>query len=174
MKSLKILSILALAIVTGSSAYSQEKKETFKVSGECGMCKNKIEKAAKTAGASFASWNTETKVLTVKYKSTESNSAKIKQSIAGAGYDTPGYKATNEAYNKLHECCKYERDGNDPACCDLEKCGQAENCCKEMDCCKDGKCTMMSEAKHDAKAACCQDGKCSKEGHSGKDCCKKS
>ena len=34
---------------------------------------------------------------------------KIKQSIADEGYDTDDIKATQEAYNDLHYCCKYKR-----------------------------------------------------------------
>ena len=34
---------------------------------------------------------------------------KIKQSIADEGYDTDDIKATQEAYDNLHYCCKYKR-----------------------------------------------------------------
>lgn len=176
MKTFKLFPILALAITISTSAFSQDKNETINVAGECGMCKTKIEKAAKSAGASFASWNTESKVLTVKYSSKSTNAEKIQQAIAGVGYDTPKFKATEEAYNNLHECCKYDRGENKAMNC----CAPGSECCKDgkctkhedgiMACCKDGKCTMHEEG----SAACCKDGKCSKEGHSGKACCKKS
>ncbi len=73
------------------------------------MCETKIEKAAKTAGASYAEWNKDTKIITVKYNATSSNLAKIQKSIAEAGYDNAGAKSTSEAYNKLHSCCQYDR-----------------------------------------------------------------
>jgi hypothetical protein len=115
------------------------------------MCETKIEKAAKAAGASYADWNKDTKVITVKYSSTSSNLAKIQKSIADAGYDNVGVKTTTEAYDKLHDCCKYDRTAV-----------SATNS-EKMDCCKkDGT----------AKMDCCKDGKCTKEGHDGKDCCK--
>lgn len=126
------------------------------MSGECGTCKKKIEKAAKAAGASYAVWNVDSKVLTVKYNNSSSNAAKIQQSIANAGYDTPGYKATEEAYDKLDDCCKYERtaaDSSAKTCCDSEKCTHA-------DCMKDGKCAK--------DMSCCKETECA-----GKDCCKK-
>ena len=134
------------------------------------MCENKIEKAAKEAGAVSADWNQDTKVITVKYKVSTSNLAKIQKSIADAGYDNAGVKTTTEAYDKLHSCCKYERTESNPAKVGSEK----------MDCCKDGKCTKEGHdgkdccKEGDAKMDCCKDGKCSKEGHNGKDCCKKS
>lgn len=131
-----------------SFGFSQDvKKETLKVAGECGMCKKKIEKAAKDAGAAYADWNTQTKILTISYNSLSTNSAKIQQKIAGVGYDTPQFKATDEAYNKLEKCCQYDRteattgnssdktksccqktaDGKMPACCD----DSSKNCCEK-------------------------------------------
>lgn len=102
-----IFSILLISIA--SFGFAQTKTETFKVSGECGSCKMKIESAAKKAGASYAIWDVDSKELTIKYNSTSSNTAKIEQAIAAVGYDTPNYKATEEAYNKLDGCCQYER-----------------------------------------------------------------
>jgi periplasmic mercuric ion binding protein len=89
--------------------FAQTKTETLKVSGECGSCKKKIESAAKKAGASYAVWDVDSKELTVKYNSTTTNNAKIQKSIAGVGYDTQDFKATDEAYNKLDGCCQYDR-----------------------------------------------------------------
>jgi len=106
MKSL-FLSLLLVSIAT--LGFAQTKSETLKVSGECGSCKKKIESAAKKAGASYAVWDVDSKELTVKYNSTSTNSAKIQKAIAEVGYDTPNYKATDEAYNKLDGCCQYDR-----------------------------------------------------------------
>ena len=109
MKAIKFF-ILSLVFVTISSVgFAQEKSETIKVSGECGMCKKKIESSAKKAGASFAKWNAETKELRIKFDTTVTSTEKIAKSIAKTGYDTPGFKATDEDYDKLDDCCKYER-----------------------------------------------------------------
>lgn len=180
MKSLKIFSTVILFCAIASVSFAQKTKtETFKVSGNCGMCENNIEKAAKVAGATFADWNKDTKIITVKYNSTTSNLAKIQENIARAGYDNEGAKTTTEAYNKLHACCQYERtDANTAkACCDNEKCSKEDcagmDCCKDKDCCsKDGAAKMSARSGTDGD--CCKDGKCTKEGHTGKDCCKKS
>lgn len=102
-----ILSFILTSIVT--VGFAQAKTETLKISGECTTCKKKIETAAKKAGASYALWNVDSKQLTVKYNSTSTNSEKIQRSIADAGYDTPEYKATDDAYYKLDDCCQYER-----------------------------------------------------------------
>jgi len=191
MKTFKILSVAILATCLCNLSFAQAvKKESFKVSGECGMCKKKIEKAAKTAGAVYAVWSTETKVLTVKYNSASTNAAKIQHKIADAGYDTPGFKATEEAYSKLDDCCQYEREGvtKEMNCCGAScemsagsggkdgKCAD-EAACKEKGCCKDSeKCKEMgccgNEAKAGVKASCCD--KDSKMDCGTKGCCKKS
>jgi copper chaperone CopZ len=107
MKSL-ILSLVFIAIA--SFGFAQTKSETLKVSGECSSCKKKIESAAKKAGATYAVWDVDSKELTIKYNSTSTNNAKIQKAIAAVGYDTPDFKATQEAYSKLDKCCQYDRD----------------------------------------------------------------
>jgi periplasmic mercuric ion binding protein len=180
MKTLKIFSIAALSFALVTTAAAQTTTETFKVSGNCGMCKTKIEKAAKEAGAKSADWDAEKKELTVSYKASSTNTAKIQEKIAKVGYDNAGAKATTEAYNKLHGCCKYDRTASSDkaSCCsDEASCDHAgkDDHAAKADCCKDGKCTKEGhDGKDCCKAACCKDGKCSKEGHDGKDCCKKS
>lgn len=154
MKTFKLSLLSILFIVIAQAGFAQVITEKFPVSGECGMCKNKIESAAKNAGASYALWDEASKELTVKYNSTSSNTAKIQQGIATTGYDTPKFKATDEAYEKLHACCKYERAAKTESCCDGVSCSKED--CKT--CCKDGKCTMGAD--------CCKDGKCGKESHS--------
>src|ERR1700752_3968527 len=125
MKTLKIFSIALICCSVATASFTQKTKtDTFQVSGNCGMCEAKIEKAAKAAGATYAAWNKDTKVITVKYNSTSSNLAKIQKSIAAAGYDNVGVKSTTEAYDKLHACCQYDRTATSG----------------KMDCCKDGKC----------------------------------
>jgi hypothetical protein len=166
MKTLNVILFSLLFTFFSTTINAQTKSATFKVAGECGMCKKKIETAAKTAGASYASWNETSKALTVKYTSKSSNEAKIQESIAAVGYDTPKYKATDEAYEKLHECCKYERVAAKATCCEGASCTKEEckKCCADgkctsatMDCCKDGKCAKETDGAHatNGKAACC-------------------
>ena len=70
MKAFKIFSFAALFMALTSVSFAQNAKtETIPVSGNCGMCKGKIEKAAKSAGASDANWDVDAKMLTVKYNS---------------------------------------------------------------------------------------------------------
>jgi periplasmic mercuric ion binding protein len=168
MKALKIFSFATMFMAMATISFAQTTKtETIPVSGNCGMCKSKIEKAAKTAGVAEAKWDVDAKALTVKYNSSTTNSAKIQQAVAAVGYDTRDVKTTSEAYDKLHGCCKYDRN-------------TANSEDQKMDCCKDGKCSKPGHdgkdcCKNDAdKMDCCKDGKCSKPDHDGKDCCKAS
>lgn len=83
------------------------KTETIKVSGKCGMCKTRIEKAAKLEGVSKAEWDQKTNMLTLTYDSSKVKSDDIQKKIAAVGHDTPNFKATDKVYNALPGCCKY-------------------------------------------------------------------
>ncbi len=81
-----------------------------KVSGNCDLCKERIEKAAKSVnGVMTANWSAKTKILQVKFNSMKTNSDAIQKAIAKVGHDTEKYKATGEAYSKLPECCWYRK-----------------------------------------------------------------
>lgn len=82
----------------------------FKVSGNCDMCKERIETAAKSVpGVDSAEWNVDTKMIYVSFEKDKTSLGNIQNAIAKAGHDTDMHKATDEAYNKLPECCHYER-----------------------------------------------------------------
>ena len=155
MKTLQIFVLSLFTVILSLNAAAQSKTETFAVSGECGMCKKKIETAAKAAGASYAVWNVSSKKLTVKFTEA-SNAAKIQQHIAESGYDTPTAKATDDAYNNLHECCKYDRTATtETAAC----CAKDATCCTDQTCCTDGTCTHDKTSTATATPSSC----CSKQ-----------
>jgi cation transport ATPase len=85
------------------------KTQTIKVNGVCNMCKMRIEKAALTVeGVKSANWNEDAKVLTVKYDLFKKEAVNnVQKKIALAGHDTEMYKAEDNAYQKLHNCCHY-------------------------------------------------------------------
>ena len=80
---------------------------TLKVSGNCDMCKERIETAAKGKGVKQASWDTETKLLTLTYDTLQTRIEKVHARIAEAGHDTDLKKAKNDTYKALPECCLY-------------------------------------------------------------------
>ena len=110
---MKIVSIIAIAISTfiySNTLFAQtQKTETIKVWGNCGMCQKKIEKAAKSAGATTAKWDEDTQELKVSFASSKTSSQKIQQAVAKAGYDTQDFSADEKAYSKLPACCHYDR-----------------------------------------------------------------
>lgn len=116
MKIASFIAVLLFGIFTTSTLSAQTtatvpavKYETIKVWGNCGMCKETIEDAAKKAGATTADWNEESKQLKISYASKKTSSEKIQKKIAKSGYDTQDFVAPDKAYNALHGCCKYDR-----------------------------------------------------------------
>jgi hypothetical protein len=115
MKTVTIFSafILAIASLVSNAQTEPGKKETVKVWGNCGMCQAKIEKAAKAAGATTAKWDADTHLLEVSYNAEKTSLKNIEEKIGSAGYDTKNITASNEAYDKLPGCCKYDRKTNE-------------------------------------------------------------
>lgn len=114
MKTVKIIVVAFLAIALGFNAQSQNltnvastKTETVKVSGNCGMCKSRIEKAAKIDGVSKADWDSKSKILAVTYDPAKSTMDQIGKKVAAAGHDNDKAKAEEKTYNSLPGCCKY-------------------------------------------------------------------
>ena len=107
----QMLSLLAIVFITVTTVTAQtEKKETFKVAGNCGMCETCIENAAKSVGGVLsADWDKETKMIDVKLNSEEVEIHKVHMAIAKAGHDTKMHEASDEVYDKLPGCCKYDR-----------------------------------------------------------------
>ena len=101
--------LVSLAISTAAEAQSKV-TETFKVYGNCGMCKKTIEGAAlDTKGVKSATWNMDEDMITVVFDQAKTDVDKIKSAIAESGYDTDTHRAPDKAYGKLPGCCQYER-----------------------------------------------------------------
>lgn len=112
MKTL-LISFLAAATLSFAFKPAGDKgfvTEKFKVFGNCGMCKNRIEKALKTEGVRYAVWDEETKIATVKFNPDIITLESLQQKCADIGHDTETVKAKPEVYENLHGCCKYERE----------------------------------------------------------------
>jgi len=74
------------------------------------MCETRIENAATSVdGVLSADWDKETKMIEVKYNSDKVAIQKVDMAIAKVGHDTEMHKASDEVYDKLPGCCKYER-----------------------------------------------------------------
>ena len=106
----KVLSLAALFMLGTVSVFAGNKTEKIEVKGNCGMCEKRIEKAALSVdGVSKADWNKETKQMELVFDDTKTDLDKVEVAIAKVGHDTPKHKASTEVYDKLPECCKYDR-----------------------------------------------------------------
>ncbi|MCF7567587.1 heavy-metal-associated domain-containing protein [Sabulilitoribacter arenilitoris] len=106
---MKKIMILALMLI-GTTTFAQNKnqKASLEVNGVCMMCKNRIEKACLVSkGVKFADWNVKTHELKLIYDARKTDLKIIQKTITGVGHDTKELKATDEAYAKVHPCCKY-------------------------------------------------------------------
>ncbi len=104
--------ILSFVILLPLYLFAQDTPLTtasFPVSGNCGMCKQRIEKAAKDAKAGMADWDMKTGVLTVRFNPAKTTQDQIQKKIAEAGHDNGDHKAEDEVYNNLPDCCLYDR-----------------------------------------------------------------
>jgi hypothetical protein len=110
MKTIKLLMIAIISIISVNLFAQSTKTDTIHVYGNCGMCKKTIEKAAKGGGVSLAIWNKDTKKLLLTYDPTKTSSDDVEKRIAASGYDTEKYRADDDAYNKLEQCCQYKRE----------------------------------------------------------------
>lgn len=107
-----LIIILAFAAQTFNPAMATEKKEkpvtvSFWVAGVCGMCESTIEKALDVKGIINADYNLETHTLEVTYKPGKISEDQIHKLLNEVGYDTSKYTATDEQYQRTHECCRY-------------------------------------------------------------------
>ncbi|MDD4190007.1 MAG: ATPase [Mangrovibacterium sp.] len=116
MKIVRNTFLLFFCIVFSVSLFADEKKKKvttieFSVSGVCDMCEKRIENAALIKGVKMAEWDKHEQKIKVVYRPDKTDEGTIHRAIAKVGHDTDKVKASAEAYNKLHECCKY-REGH--------------------------------------------------------------
>jgi Cu(I)/Ag(I) efflux system membrane fusion protein len=83
---------------------------SLKVKGLCGMCKTRIEKAAKgVSGVTVATWDSKTGELHLHFDSEKTSLEAISKAIAKSGHDTEKDKADDKTYKSLPGCCKYRK-----------------------------------------------------------------
>lgn len=108
MKTTKVL-LSALLITFSMTVFAQSDSTTFKVAGNCGMCKKRIETSVKGPAVSMADWNIKSKMLTIKFDPAKTSMDQLQQKIAVAGHDTRKFKADKAVYEELPGCCLYDR-----------------------------------------------------------------
>lgn len=120
MKTIKLLFVILIAFATIQTANAQSGKLginyntkilKIKVYGECGMCKSRIEKATRSIdGVKSVSWDVDTKMLRLEYNMYKKTTPdRVQEKLAATGHDTEMYKADDTVYQKLPDCCHYQR-----------------------------------------------------------------
>ena len=102
-----------LFILFSFSGFAQSndiRTDSFLVAGNCGMCKKRIEDAAYIKGVKRADWSADTKMLTVVYRPSKTDTTVIQQNLAKAGHEAGLVKANEDAYNSLPGCCHYRTE----------------------------------------------------------------
>ncbi|MEP7321317.1 MAG: heavy-metal-associated domain-containing protein [Saprospiraceae bacterium] len=108
-----LLTACLLSVFTLSSSTNlDEVTSSFKVNGNCGMCKKKIETSLRVKGVKKVNWDMKSHELSITYSPDKITLDEIHLRIAAVGYDTDKVKASDEAYAKLDDCCKYDRVNN--------------------------------------------------------------
>jgi mercuric ion binding protein len=112
---MKKIIVVLLLVFTGFTVQAQEIKNKnakveFHVSGNCEMCKKRIEKVALgVSGVKSADWHMDCGTLYLIVNEQKTDVLTIQKAIAKVGHDTNEVKALQEDYEKLHTCCQYER-----------------------------------------------------------------
>jgi copper chaperone CopZ len=110
MKTVKTIALMLLtSVFMWAKAPLHDETITFKVWGNCEMCKARIEKAMKLEGVKKGEWNVDTKMATVTFDIHSVGPEAIHKAIAAVGYDTELVSADDKVYKKLPGCCQYDR-----------------------------------------------------------------
>lgn len=113
--------LIAILMVSTLGVFAKNITAKITVKGECEMCKEKIEKALDIPGVSFAEWNVETKILTVRYNDNKVSEDDIHETISNVGYATDKLAANKTSQNNLAKCCKPK----------AKACGAKKSCCSK-------------------------------------------
>lgn len=113
---MKNVIIVLLVVFFSFTAQAQDKKNKnakyeIEVNGNCEHCKKRIEKTAfGVAGVKSAIWDVSTHKLSLILNEEKTSPVEVKKAIAKSGHDTDIAKATQDVYDGLPLCCKYERN----------------------------------------------------------------
>ncbi len=118
MNTLKIILItLLLSAIALPETLAQEKKSKFETveiqtSAICGMCKDRIEgDLAFERGVRKVELDSETKIVTIVFRTKHTDKEKLKKAITKIGYDADDMPADQKAHDRLPDCCQ---KGNEP------------------------------------------------------------
>ncbi len=111
MKTIKTLALAIMVLLINQSTFAQETKKVDEIkiltSAVCGMCKDRIEQnIAFEKGVMDVVLDLDTKIATIKYKTSKTNPDNLRLALSKLGYDADNVVADLLAYEKLPPCCK--------------------------------------------------------------------
>lgn len=102
--------MMLLVSLVYTAQIKNAKTETVKISGNCDMCKSKIEKSGNVKNVATVNWDEASNMATLTYDASKTNQQEILKRIANAGYDSEYFYAPDDVYAKLPSCCQYKRN----------------------------------------------------------------
>lgn len=134
MRLKKYIALLCLSfsaiIANGQTNKGADTTAMFKVFGACGQCKQRIQKSLKIKGVEAASWDVETKMLTVTYQPALISLPQLHHTVAAVGHDTEQEKASDDVYKALPECCHYREMTDETTKTEMDTAAIANNTVK--------------------------------------------
>ena len=112
MKTLQNLSkVLAVVLLGTLLAFAAKRTVELEVKGACGMCETRIEETAKDInGVKKADWTPDNNMLELKYNDKRTSVHEVRKALAAVGHDNGDFRAPDDVYENLPDCCHYDRD----------------------------------------------------------------
>ncbi len=108
-RTLGLIALLATLLFLTAKVLADVKAERIKLKIDH-TCTEKVEKLAGTIeGVIEINWDEEKGELEIVFEQDVTSLQKIEKAISEAGFDTPMYKASEEAAAKLIDSCKEEK-----------------------------------------------------------------
>jgi outer membrane receptor for ferrienterochelin and colicins len=100
--------LLSLMMLILSISLHAQQTIKINVSGECGMCEERIEKTASSViGVSFADYDLDSQILDVEFDPKLFRKQELVSALIQAGHDADGIIAPDNVYSSLPACCHY-------------------------------------------------------------------
>src|SRR6266849_2616630 len=110
---MKLIVPLLIALMFIACQKKEQQLETVTVKAGtmvCGKCAKTISKAVYAVeGVKDVNVDVDKKIVEVKFVPLQTNLAMVERAITDAGYDANDKTRNAEAYQKLDECCKFEK-----------------------------------------------------------------
>lgn len=105
-----VLLVVALTSVSLGFQAQKVQEAEFSAGGCCPTCEDDILRALDVKGVKTCSWDQYNQRATVVFKPGKVSLDELQRLVSLTGHDTDLYIASDEAYGKLTDCCKYRKE----------------------------------------------------------------